>query len=646
MTRLTANCQIAAFGINMRERGVYQKILSEFLKVIDEENMSALQLTPEGWPVKCKITVTEEKIKEEIVSQGLTLFNKHVDFEDDNDLLIKIIVKDGHPEWEDDFFKKNLQEYATVVLVEKEWLHLNGRRTKISTGTRYVYVTEVNKHIPQRLQFTVNDRSFNVTAWCPSGANKPVTSQEPVRVGNTCVHCGAEHTTESCPHKKRVCFICQESDHSQRECPKNKGVKYDEDTLIFFNSKSPLSNWNTEYPFKVDCLEYICVEQFLTVEKAYYFGNPSIAQQAMFCTDPKKLLELGKNIPNFNAREWNSVYDNVMKKALFHKFSDPAARGAREHLMSSEDRIIGEASRHNYWGTGLVASDPASLDTDAWTGNNMLGQYLMAIREKIKEETKQAESAQKALVNTQSATGNSAPPPDLNQSNSSIEIQEDQVQTPNTYAIIFGDGNVPKDIVNESKLPMKIVDCSRGEMKFGDVKEAISKCMIPKDKVDFIVYHLGSCHWHENETITEAESVHNELLNAITDACDAFPKAEFIVSGVPLRDPSLARENPEKLEEINIEIKKFNNLLAAFARSERTVTFCDNQNILVTEDSRAADQMIFYENSNQLNENGRSMLQANLEIGIAEAIKLNLLAGGEWKRPRKVWKESEASNNK
>ncbi len=71
---------------------------------------------------------------------------------------------------------------------------------------------------------------------------------------------------------------------------------------------------------------------------------------------------------------------------------------------------------HNYWGTGLVASDPDSLDTDAWTGNNMLGQYLMAIREKIKEETKQAESAQKALRNTQSATGNPAPPPDHNQS--------------------------------------------------------------------------------------------------------------------------------------------------------------------------------------------------------------------------------------
>ena len=65
MTKLTAYCQVAALGVNaQRDRGVYQKILSEFVKVLDEKDISAIQLVPEGWPVKCKVTVKEQSMKE------------------------------------------------------------------------------------------------------------------------------------------------------------------------------------------------------------------------------------------------------------------------------------------------------------------------------------------------------------------------------------------------------------------------------------------------------------------------------------------------------------------------------------------------------------------------------------------------------
>ena len=652
MTKLTASCQIAAFGINMKERGVYQTILSEFLKVVNEECISALQLIPDGWPVKCKITVNEERMKNEIVSRGLDLFEKHIDFEDDNDLLIKLIIKDGHPEWDDEIFELNMSEYATVVLVEKEWLYLRGRRTKIATGTRYVYATQVNKYIPQKMQFKIDDRNFNVTAWCPHAANKPA-NHEPTRTGKSCIHCGAEHPTEECPHKKKVCYICQGSDHTQRECPRNRGVRYDDKTLIFFNSKCPLSSWNTEYPFKVDRLEYLCIEQFLTVEKAYHFGNSSIAQEAMNCLDPKKIRELGENIPNFNLREWNSVFDEIMKKALFFKFSDPSARGARDYLLSTKDRIIGESSRHNYWGTGLVASAPNSLDPTEWTGSNMHGVYLMAIRDQIQEEIKQAKSTAKTTTEktgskTESCSGNASPSSDAShispESSTNSSFDENQMKTPNTYAVVFGDGNVPKSIVDESELPLTVVNLSKGEMKFNDVKEAANTCMIPKDDIDFVVFHLGACHWNEDEPVSEAESVYNELENAVTYVLDVYPKAEFVVSGVPLRDPEFSTENSEKLKEINTEIMKFNGMLASFARAERTVTFCDNKNIRITE-TLEQGHLNNYENSNQLNEEGRNLLLMNLKIAISEAIKINLMTGSAWQKPRRSRKKSVAAKN-
>ena len=642
MTKLTAFCQIAALGINMRERGVYQKILSEFLKKIDESKISALQLTPEGWPIKCKITLTHECLKDEIVSRGLELFDKHIDFEDDNDLLIKIVVKDGHAEWDDDLFTANLCEYAKVVMTEKEWLHLNGRRTKISTGTRYVYATEILKHIPQKFQFTIDDRNYPVTIWCPSAVNKPAT-QEQAMAGNQikCRHCGAGHKDEECAHKKKVCFICQKGDHNQRECPDNKGVRYDDKTLIFFNSKSPLSNWNTEYPFKVDQIEYLCVEQFLTVEKAYAFNNQDIARQAMNCTNPKEIRTLGENLRNFNVREWTNMYDDVMKKALYHKFSDPSARGAREHLLCTQKRTIGEASKHNYWGTGLSGSEVNALDPTHWTGANMLGIYLMSLRKNFQEDEAQAALETQRMVREASANTNehvtSTPPNE----NTSFNENLVHVQGPTKYAIVFGDGNVPKDITDASELlPLKIVDMSKGEMKLTDVKDATEKCMVPKDDVEFTVLHLGSCHWHENEEVCEAEDVFVNVENAITQICDAFPKAEFVFSGVPLREPSLAGDSAEKCKLINTEIEKFNMKLQAFARSERTVTFCDNSSNIRTSEKLKSGEKILYENSNQLNEEGRCRLRDNIKKALEEAMKISFMAG-QWQM---VKPKSGASN--
>ena len=132
--------------------------------------------------------------------------------------------------------------------------------------------------------------------------------------------------------------------------------------------------------------------------------------------------------------------------------------------------------------------------------------------------------------------------------------------------------------------------------------------------------------------------------NAVTYVLDVYPKAEFVVSGVPLRDPEFSTENSEKLKEINTEIMKFNGMLASFARAERTVTFCDNKNICITE-TLEQGHLNNYENSNQLNEEGRNLLLMNLKIAISEAIKINLMTGSAWQKPRRSRKKSVAAKN-
>lgn len=641
MTRLTAFCQVAALGVNFqRDRGVYQKILFELLKVLDEEKISAVQLIPEGWPQKCKVTFTDEDLKNEIVTKGLKLFNKHVDFEDDNDLLIKLIVKDGHPEWPDDIFAANLCDFAKTVFTEKEWLYLDGRKTKITTGTRYVFATEIIKHVPQKIEFRIDDRSFPVTVWCPIAQNKPPENfgnmSKPVFIGKvSCGHCGAKHQTGECPHKKRVCFTCKKDDHSNRDCPENQGVKQNDDTFLFYSSKCPLSNWNQEYPFRVDYIEYTCVEQFMTVEKAYYFGESNIGHRAMDLTNPKEIRDLGENIRNFDRNEWNTVCDDLMKLALKHKFSDPRARGARDFLLSTGNKVIGEANKHKYWGAGVFASDTDALDSSSWSGSNTLGQYLMAVRDEIRledaEAKRRAQGAENRNGSGNNQTGNVSQSNDPQSAqNTSFNEACAAAAPPIKYAVVFGDGNVPKNISKtDDSLPLKLIDLSKSEMKFTDIEDASKQCMVPKDDVDYVVLHAGSAHWHENYPIEPAQTVFKQLQDAVTHTCNIFPKADFVLSGTPLRDHSLTGESVDELIEINKEIVVFNKLLFEFAQSERNIIFSDNSNILVS-DKLPEGSKKHYENSVLLSEEGKCILYDNLKKGISDAVMNSYMSGGGW----------------
>ena len=638
MTKLTAYCQVAALGVNaQRDRGVYQKILSELLKVIDENNISALQLVPEGWPVKCKVTVTDESMKEKIVREGLDLFGKHVDFEDDNDLLIKIIVKDGHPEWPDDVFAANLCDYAKTVFTEKEMLYLDGRKTQITTGTRYVYATEIVKHIPPKIDFKIEDRLFPVTVWCNNSHNKApenftnhsnVSARKPI-----CMRCGADHEGGECPHGKKVCFTCKKDDHSNRDCPENKGFKTDEHVLLFYNNKCPLSNWSVEYPFVVDHITYSCVEQFLTVEKCHHFGEHILAKQAMELSSPKEIRDLGDKIRNFNPREWVAMRNELMQIALEHKFSDPANIGARNFLLDTGSKIIGEASKHKYWGAGLLGSDPDALVPDNWPGGNTLGLFLMATRSDLQK---------KKVGNQPGKSDNKTGERSSSSSIGSLSELNTEASTP-TFAVVLGDGNVPKDISQDSDLPLKVIDLSKSGMRFEDVKNEVRKCMAPKDEVDFVVVHLGSCQWLENEPVQPADSVFDVMEDTLKHVCKVFPKAEFVVSEVPLRDPSFSVEDAGNLSDINSEIGKFNQKLAVFARSNRTVTLSTNDNILISE-QQSSEELKHYENTTQLNDEGKSLLLKNLRKGMSEAIKVNLMSGGEWKQPKKSGGRSVPNN--
>lgn len=73
--------------------------------------------------------------------------------------------------------------------------------------------------------------------------------------------------------------------------------------------------------------------------------------------------------------DWEEVKDNVMRQALYAKFTQHP--DLREHLVSTGTaNIIEHTTNDSYWGDGGDG-----------TGKNMLGTLLMALRERLKDDS-------------------------------------------------------------------------------------------------------------------------------------------------------------------------------------------------------------------------------------------------------------------
>ena len=57
---------------------------------------------------------------------------------------------------------------------------------------------------------------------------------------------------------------------------------------------------------------------------------------------------------------------------------------ARQALLDTGNRRIGEASPDTQYGTGVHISSPKATDSSTWSGKNLMGRILSEIREELK----------------------------------------------------------------------------------------------------------------------------------------------------------------------------------------------------------------------------------------------------------------------
>lgn len=158
--------------------------------------------------------------------------------------------------------------------------------------------------------------------------------------------------------------------------------------FILFWSPDPrleygaFSQWaNT--PFTTNGMSYANAEQAMMAAKASMFMDFSTLIQIMECVNPRSVKALGRQVRNYNDDIWNAVRLAIVTEINYAKFNQN--RNLKDLLLSTGDKVIVEASPYDrIWGIGLAPDHPDACTPSRWQGENLLGQALMKVRDRLR----------------------------------------------------------------------------------------------------------------------------------------------------------------------------------------------------------------------------------------------------------------------
>ena len=164
-------------------------------------------------------------------------------------------------------------------------------------------------------------------------------------------------------------------------CPRKAAEKENEEILAFFSQGSPFSNFHPS-PFEKDGVKYVCNEQYIQAKKAEIFDDDNAHANIMKTTNPYEMKKIGKRVRNFVFQLWQKEAEVVATSGCMAKFSQNPE--LCKMLLYTGNKTLAEASTDSTWGTGEPLNSPGALQKSSWTGGNLLGKVLMAVREELK----------------------------------------------------------------------------------------------------------------------------------------------------------------------------------------------------------------------------------------------------------------------
>lgn len=221
-------------------------------------------------------------------------------------------------------------------------------------GNRYCYVDKVLDQMPRYSTYTTPD---------------PIKPESLIDI----------HITVYYDGQPINCRKCLELGHDSRNCnPKYQNQTKNTKFEIFRGTKNPLSNF---YPVQMQCDNKIfpSAEHLYQYKKATTMGLADESISILEAPSAHAAMLLGEEINrNHNTTEWDKTRCTVMRQILDLKYD--SCEALRQTLCNTKDKVLVEATKNTYWGSGLPPRDTDSCHQESWPGRNKLGELLMDLR--------------------------------------------------------------------------------------------------------------------------------------------------------------------------------------------------------------------------------------------------------------------------
>jgi len=123
------------------------------------------------------------------------------------------------------------------------------------------------------------------------------------------------------------------------------------------------------YPIKLDGKQWPTLEHYFQAEK---FSDSQYKLTIRNANSPMIAAQLGRDRKRKLRKDWESVKDDVMRRAVRAKFEQHESL-LNLLLSTGERKIIEHTENDSYWGDGGDGS-----------GRNMLGRILMEVRASLR----------------------------------------------------------------------------------------------------------------------------------------------------------------------------------------------------------------------------------------------------------------------
>ena len=119
---VSVSCPTASLKIDIKKHDAKQLIYKELMKIVDEDEIRGIVFYPKNWARKCILTFNSKHMKNKALIEGLTLFERTVEFDDEDDSIVKAKIEDSPNDMSNATLKRILGKFGTVIDIERSML--------------------------------------------------------------------------------------------------------------------------------------------------------------------------------------------------------------------------------------------------------------------------------------------------------------------------------------------------------------------------------------------------------------------------------------------------------------------------------------------------------------------------------------------